>query len=313
MDISVEEQRLIIEIIATLVNIKTTMINLILKPAGVPRDLYESLFKQRDPITGQPLSKRKAAPLIIDGLQNHPNKKQIMRSIIRIAASWTDFSLAHNEYEARATVQKAQEVLKHIEEVETREQIEIEIAYQAEVNRRREESRIEYKKETDILLLMFDDLCKSENFQQRGYLLQDLLNRLFLLHEIPVYKSFTRNQGGEQIDGAFILDSWYYLVECRWRKDPADIRQLDGLSGQVERSGKQTYGLFLSMNGWSENVVPVLKQNPNKSIILMDGYDLRCVLAEIVDLQELLHGKIAHLNLAAEPFLSAKDYLETNQ
>lgn len=38
-------------------------------------------------------------------------------------------------------------------------------------------------------------------------------------------------------------------------------------------------GLFISINGWSENVVPLLKQNPEKCVLLMDGYDLRCVLA----------------------------------
>jgi hypothetical protein len=31
----------------------------------------------------------------------------------------------------------------------------------------------------------------------------------------------------------------------------ADIRQLDGLTGQIGRSGHQTMGLFLAINGWS--------------------------------------------------------------
>ena len=61
--------------------------------------------------------------------------------------------------------------------------------------------------------------------------------------------SFARNSGGEQIDGAFKLDDWHYIVECRWRERLADIRQLDGLYGQVQRSGRQTMGLYLSVNG----------------------------------------------------------------
>ena len=32
--------------------------------------------------------------------------------------------------------------------------------------------------------------------------MQDLLNRLFDIHEIPVYRAITRNGGAEQIDGA---------------------------------------------------------------------------------------------------------------
>lgn len=89
----------------------------------------------------------------------------------------------------------------------------------------------------------------------------------------------------------------------------ADIRDLDGLKGQVDRSGKQTMGLFLSINGWSENVPSLLKQNPEKSLFLMEGYDLRTVLAGKVDLREFLLAKVAKLNLEAEPFLSVSAYL----
>jgi hypothetical protein len=164
-------------------------------------------------------------------------------------------------------------------------------------------------KQSELLLLMFDELARSEDHQKRGYLLQDLLNRVFDLHEIPVLAAFTRNQGAEQIDGAFKMEGWHYLLECRWRERLADIRNLDGLKGQVSRSGKQAMGVFLSINGWSENVVPLLKQNPEKCILLMDGYDLRNVLARRVDLRDLLLAKISALSLRSEPFLSVADFL----
>ena len=89
----------------------------------------------------------------------------------------------------------------------------------------------------------------------------------------------------------------------------ADIRELDGLKGQADRSGKQTIGLFLGINGWSENVPRLLKQNPVKSIVLMDGFDLRTVLAQRLDLSDFLLAKLARLNFEAEPFLSVKKYL----
>jgi hypothetical protein len=89
----------------------------------------------------------------------------------------------------------------------------------------------------------------------------------------------------------------------------ADIRELDGLYGQVARSGRQTMGLFLSINGWSENVVPLMKQNPDKSIILMQGCELRTVLAQACDLRRLLKAKVTALNLEAEPYLSISQLL----
>jgi hypothetical protein len=165
------------------------------------------------------------------------------------------------------------------------------------------------QKESGLLLAQFDHLSVHGEAHQRGYLLQDVLNRLFVAHAIAVAKSFQRNDGGEQIDGAFELEGWHYIVECRWREKLAGIRELDGLYGQIARSGKQTMGLFLSINGWSEHVVPLIKQNPDKSVILMEGCDLRLVLAQSIDLRRLLKAKLSALNFEAEPYLPASKLL----
>jgi hypothetical protein len=160
-----------------------------------------------------------------------------------------------------------------------------------------------------LLLKMFDELAQSKEPQKRGFLLQDLLNKVFEIYDIAVRMSFQRNSGGEQIDGAFSMQGWYYLVECKWTKKLADVSELDSLLGKVNRSGRQSMGLFLSIEGWSEKVPMLLKQNPDKCIILMDGYDLRCVLSGAVDLEELLTKKISKLNLDSEPFFSVVELL----
>lgn len=313
MDIGVEERKVAIEAIATLVKIKHVMADLILKPAGVPPEIYRSLLYRRDPSTGWTLSKRQIAPLIVEAVEDRSDCAGTIRAIIEIAANWSSYHLASDEYAARATVQKAREVLDTIEVMEAREAKQRELGRKEEIARMEREKAELFRKQSSLLLMMFDELVSSGDAQRRGYHLQDLLNRTFTLYEIPVYKSFTRNQGGEQIDGAFKLDGWHYLVECRWREKLADIRQLDGLKGQIDRSGKQTMGVFLSINGWSENVCPLLKQNPEKSIILMDGYDLRGVLFDQADLRDFLLAKVAKLNLESEPFLGLPQYLEEQQ
>ena len=305
MEISVEARRLAIEIIASLVNMKSTMSERILKPAGVPLGVYQPLLYRRDETTGKRLSKRQIAPLILDAIENRGDCNGVICRMIEIAAHWSSFHLAKDEFQARATVQKARELLGTIELMEAREAKQRELARKEELSRMEQERAERFRKESELLLMMFDDLAMSTEKQQRGYLLQDLLNRTFDLHAIPVVASFTRNEGGEQIDGAFKLEGWHYIVECRWRKKLSDIRELDGLSGQIDRSGRQTMGVFLSINGWSDNVVPLLKQTTGKSIILMDGYDLRTVLAGHVDLIDLLLAKVAKLNLKAEPYYSA--------
>lgn len=160
------------------------------------------------------------------------------------------------------------------------------------------------------LLTKYDDLFKATTAfdkRNRGYSLEKLIEEIFSLYQINVEKAFRRNEGAEQIDGAFKFEGWHYLVECKWTEKLTDIRQLDSLYGKVDRGGRQTMGLFLSINGWTSHVENLLKQNPSKSIILMDGMDLRYVLDSFrnVDLKLLLSKKISALNFSSEPFYSA--------
>jgi len=45
----------------------------------------------------------------------------------------------------------------------------------------------------------------------------------------------------------------------------------------------------------------------------MDGYDLRCILGGDTDLRDLLVAKLECLNLDAEPFLGARDFLDRGE
>ncbi len=311
MDLRTDERRTVIQIIATLVHVKSTMVEKLLKPAGVPVEIYRPLFSRRDEATGKLLTKRQMAPLILDALEVRPDCSAVARRLIEIATQWTEFHLAEDEFQARATVQKAREVLGTIQVMEAREAEEFEKARQEEIRQREREQTEVLRRELPVLLAEYERRRTDDDAPQaRGYALQGILERLFAINDIPVRKSFTRNQGGEQIDGAFYLDGWHYLVECRWRKKLTDIRELDGLNGQVVRSGKQAMGLFLSINGWSEHVPTLLKQNPDKSIMLMEGYGLRLVLTGDIKLRDYLLAMAAHLGIKGEPFLSAQEYLE---
>lgn len=160
------------------------------------------------------------------------------------------------------------------------------------------------------LLVKYDGLGEMEDVQGRGYLLEDLLNKTIREFGIICRGPFKRNQHSEQIDGAITLDGWLYLIECRWREKVADEQQTSGLYTKVERSGKQSMGIFLAINGWSDNVPMLLKQNPEKCILLMNGDDLRRVLNGECNLKTLIQAKVEHLNYDAEPFYAAKELVK---
>lgn len=292
---------LVAEAIAKLVNVRGEMIQRLLIPAGVSAPVCREILRKRDVTTGEPLTKRRMASLFIDHMNAQPNADEIYYELLRRISSRQDSYLAANEYEARAVVAKAQELLRKEDQGRS--------AAAARAEREAEESRAAMVREAENrrhralseLLQAFDSLSLSVDHQQRGYVLQGLLERLLLACEIPAVKSFQRNEGAEQIDGALTYKGWHYLVECRWRAKAADIRDLDGLRGQVSRSGKQTMGVFLSIEGWSEHVPSLLRQNPERDILLVDGYDLRRVLNDEISLERLLDEKLARLNLYGGP------------
>ena len=134
---------------------------------------------------------------------------------------------------------------------------------------------------------------------------KQLMNKWFELEGILARDSFKRNEGGEQIDGSFELDGWYHLVECKWQSAMTSEKEVDGLLGKLGRSGAQTLGAFVSVNGWSSHVVPLMKQNSAKKIFLVNGEDINQALSGKVGLVDMLRAKKEALNLYSEPYARA--------
>jgi hypothetical protein len=130
---------------------------------------------------------------------------------------------------------------------------------------------------------------REEEAQARGYDLEDLLERLFKLHDIP-YQPPYRKGTVEQTDGFFTFNSFQYLVEARWRKDPPNLGELTAFSGKVGRKIDSTRGLFISVGGFRTEVVGEASNLLN--LILLDGQDLALILEGRISLVEALQIKL---------------------
>jgi len=134
----------------------------------------------------------------------------------------------------------------------------------------------------------FFGLLTEENAQKRGYILEKVLKELFLLFDLDPKASFRIT--GEQIDGAFSFEGTDYLLEAKWQKKPVDAKDLDSLAGKLSRKLENTLGLFLSVNGYSEDAVKA-HSSGRRLVILMDGSDLMAVIEGRIDLVQLLLRK----------------------
>jgi len=129
----------------------------------------------------------------------------------------------------------------------------------------------------------------GSNLQQRGYALEEILYDLFLLFDLQPRGPFRRT--GEQIDGAFVLDRDHYLLEAKWQAKPAILNDLRDLDGAVGSSLDNTLGLFISLNGFSQEALAGYVQGNRPRIVCMDGQDLMGVLDQTIELPDLIRRK----------------------
>ncbi len=234
---------------------------------------------------------------IVATLINHltKNEEVYQRDLIRLmaeVAQITDFShlrkLEDGEkkaMEAEAAVEALRSQLKGYQNLQEEEQ-------KAEERRQHAHARLmqvnAVQTELNDLKSEFFKLVSSESPQQRGFSLEKVLKGLFEIFDLDPKASFRII--GEQIDGAFSFEGTDYLLEAKWQQDPMGAKELDGLAGKLSRKLENTLGLFLSINGFSEDAVKA-HSSGRRLVVLMDGSDLMAVLEGRIDLVQLLLRK----------------------
>jgi len=192
----------------------------------------------------------------------------------------------------RELVEPHQEIVKEQENIEKRKK---EYAEKLKSNKAVRERLSELNKK-------FMSIATSSDAQRKGYDLEKLMYDIFELFDLDPKASF--KNVGEQIDGAFTLEGTEYLFEAKWKSELIGIQDLDAFSSKVGRKLDNTLGVFLSMNGYSDDGIKAHSiGRPN--IILMDGSDLMAVLEERIDLVTLLIRKKRHASHTGEIFLPA--------
>lgn len=240
--------------------------------------------------------KRNIVGTLVDHLAKHQDVYQ--RDVVRLMSAVcqvTDFSHLRKleDGKSKATAAEAavnalraqlsghQDLEKEAEEAEKRRQDEHARIMQTNAVQQRLEA---FKKE-------FFQLVDSDNPHQRGFSLEKVIKGLFDLFDLDPKASF--KIAGEQIDGAFSFEGTDYLLEAKWQKEPVPAKDLDSLAGKLSRKLENTLGLFLSINGFSEDAIKT-HASGRRLIILMDGSDLMAVLEGRLDLVQLLLRKRRH-------------------
>ena len=144
--------------------------------------------------------------------------------------------------------------------------------------------------------------------QERGKLLEGVLNDLFRIYGILVREDFRRRDPDtsvvvEQIDGVIELNGKIHLVEMKWLNTSVGIGEF---SPHLVRlfSRADAHGIFIATNGYASSVVSECRNALNqKTLFLCSLREFVMLLQRQDDLVELLRKKSQAAIVDKNPFL----------
>jgi len=129
----------------------------------------------------------------------------------------------------------------------------------------------------------------ADSPQTRGYKLEKILADLAKNSNLETTEPFRVH--GEQIDGAIKYDGEHYLIEAKWHDKLASNEPLYQFAGKAE--GKMYgRGIFISVHGFSHDVVTSLVIGKAIKTVLVDGGDLVLVLEEQLTMAGMIDAKV---------------------
>lgn len=154
-----------------------------------------------------------------------------------------------------------------------------------------EKQRIAQERATLLneLKIIFMSAITASNRQSAGYSLEDILERLFPIFDLDYRKSYKTET--QQIDGYFKFEGFDYLVEAKWREKQPNENDIGGFKRKVDTKLESTRGIFVSINGFRDEVIKSF-EGPGNNIIFFSGEDLIHILEGRIDINEVLHKKI---------------------
>ncbi len=160
----------------------------------------------------------------------------------------------------------------------------------------------------DVSRRLFALFGMDDKPQERGKLLETVLNDLFRIYGIHVREDFRRKDPDtaivvEQIDGVIELNGQIHLVEMKWLNAPVGIGEFSPhLSRLFMRAN--AHGIFITTNGYAASVVSECRNAlSQKTLFLCSLQEFVMLLQRHGDLVELLRKKSQAAIVDKNPFL----------
>lgn len=230
---------------------------------------------------------------IVDAMFDHLSKKPDeglgqFRSMLQSLIGWKHFDSYYFDKLKKLNKSEAEHAITHLKQLQ--EIRDHKIQEQRKERERKEAAAKDPSTTLPNLKAQFISLLQGEVVgAKRGYALEEILLNLSTLFSLEITEPYRVN--GEQIDGSVKYDGEHYIIEAKWQDKAAANEAVYQFAGKIE--GKMYgRGLFISIHGFSENVVSSLVAGKAIKTVFVDGGDLIVVLEGFLSFPDMLDQKI---------------------
>jgi len=265
--------------------------------SGVKVSITEEIYGLRND-ENKTLTKRQLLDSLYEKMRTFERNRrlEISRNFARALVEHQNFVPQDSNHR----IEKAQTASLRLKEVVTKQLKEKEIR-EAKKRKIRETAKDNYETKLIQLREKFIEIFKIESPQKRGLALEPFFTELMNLSGIQVFEPFRIT--GEQIDGAIKYDSNYFLIELKWQKEKVNQQSISSL--YLKADGKLgSKGIFISMDGFSSEVIESLPRGKDLKIILLDGNHLSNVIFGNYKFVDLLEHAISQASLKGNLYCS---------
>lgn len=162
----------------------------------------------------------------------------------------------------------------------------------------------------------FETLKTSLNYQERGFKLEKIVDRLFKISLGNSFGSYRTSLNWDstpssQVDGGFnFFDIIYYRVEVKWTSKPCTPDLIYSFTRTLDTVDVK--GLFISVNGFTPEAINQAHALRGKyHILLMDGEELEYVLKGSPSFDEAMRLKQLYFAKDSNPYYKIKPMIQT--
>ncbi len=271
-------------------------------------DLHEAVQRNRQAIYKHEIVRR-----VLRRVNQHGEKAlRTRREILKRVTEFDDFSVCweSDQLEAEGLVSKIQKLVK-MKDTVTKISQEQSRLHDDRRQAGRDQAARKQKKLAEIAnvrdrLLPLYAMNSKPN--ERGKLLEGVLNRLFKVYGVSVREDFTVRMDdgrgvGEQIDGAIELAGDVYLVEMKWLNTNVGRGDVAQHLTRVYSRGDVRGMIIVEPSYTSPAIDEVKRALPKKTVVLVRLEELVRLLLREGDLCHLLDKKVKAAMIDRNPFL----------